>query len=123
MRNARRTRLTGALLACALACALAVAPMPLMAAVYKCTHDGQTVYSESPCGAGQQTVKPDVVVVPSSQPAQAHEAAQKSWGMKDLLHAVGLDSRDGIIFALLIGIPLSILAVFFMTRRSGPPPD
>lgn len=119
MRNARRTRLAGALLACT----LAMAPMPLMAAVYKCTQNGQTVYSESPCGAGQQMVKPDVVVVPSSQPAQAHEAGQKSWGMKDLLHAVGLDTRDGIIFALLIGIPLSVLAVFFMTRRSGPPPD
>lgn len=119
MRNARRTRITAALLACLLACA----PMPLMAAVYKCTQNGQTVYSEAPCGAGQQMVKPDIVVIPSSQPAQAQGAAGKSWGVKDLLHSLGLDSRDGIIFALLIGIPLSIAAVFFMTRRSGPPPD
>ena len=112
MRKTLHIRLLGA----ALACMLAGTSMPLMAAVYKCTHNGEITYSDTPCGANQQVLKPPpLVVIPSSHPAAAPGKSASS--TNGLLHKLGLDSRGGLIAALLFGIPLSILVVFFMTRK------
>jgi hypothetical protein len=115
MRKIARTRFLGAIPGAILAGMLALAPMPLMAAVYKCTHNGQTTYSEAPCGASQQTLKPDVVVVPAPQ---VTEAPKQSPSAKGWLQSMGLDSKSGLIAALLFGIPLSFVVIFFLTRKS-----
>ncbi len=117
MRNTARTLSSAAFPAFLglLACMLALAPMPLMAATYKCTRDGQTTYSDVPCGAGQQEVKGRVAVIPSPQP----EAAKKSSALSDLSAVAGMSARDMVIYGLLFGIPLSFVVVFFMSRRSG----
>ncbi len=117
MRNAARTQSSAALPAflTLLGCMLALAPMPLMAATYKCTRDGQVTYSDVPCGAGQQAVKSQVVVVPSTQ---GDAPAQKSSG-GGLSAVAGMSARDMVIYGLLFGIPLSFAVVFFMSRSSG----
>ena len=55
--------------------------------------------------------------MPSSQP-EAAPAKQSSWSAKGLLSSLGLDSKGGLIAALLFGIPLSIVGIFFLTRKS-----
>jgi ABC-type microcin C transport system permease subunit YejE len=118
MRIAVAPRLPGTrLLAVMLAGLLALAPMPLLAAVYKCERDNQVVYSDAPCGKNEQKIKPQVVVIPSSQPAAA-PPAKEAWSTKKLLKWLGLDSRSGVIAALLFGIPLSLVLIFFLTRKS-----
>ncbi len=107
-----RARLAGALLAGLLACT----PQFALAAVYKCEHNGQVTYSDTPCGKDQQKVQPQVVRVPSSQPPAA--PAQQPASAQGVLSTLGLDSRSGLITALLFGIPLSIILIFFLTRKS-----
>lgn len=112
MRKPTHTLLLGAVLACM----LAGTSMPLMAAVYKCTHNGEITYSDTPCGANQQVLKkPKLVVTPAAQPAAAPE--NQSSKSNVILNWLGLDSQGGLIAALLFGIPFSIIAVFFMTRK------
>jgi hypothetical protein len=114
MRKTACTRLPGLLLAGM----LALAPLPLMAAVYKCAHDGQVVYSDAPCGKNAQEIKPGVVVVPSAQPKAEAAPAEHASGAKGWLSSLGLDSKSGIIGALLFGIPLFFVVTFFLTRKS-----
>jgi Domain of unknown function (DUF4124) len=118
MRKTVRTPFLAALLSAALAGMLAIAPMPLMAAVYKCTQNGQTTYSETPCGGVQQALKPDVVIVPATQ---FTGAPKQSWSVKGWLQSMGLDGKDSVVGALLIVIPLSFGAVLFMSRKSHNP--
>lgn len=113
----RATTVTG-LSRLMLACMLALAPLPLMAAVYKCAHDGQITYSDEPCGKHAQTLKPGVVVVPSARPAPEAAPVKQSSGIKGWLSSLGLDSKGGLIAALLFGIPISFVIIFFLTRKS-----
>lgn len=113
MRRTLHTRL----LAAVVACTLAGASMPLMAAVYKCEQNGKATYSESPCGTNQKVLKqPQLVVAPAAQPAAA--PAKQSTTTNGVLKWLGLDSQSGIVAALLFGIPLSIIFIFFLTRKS-----
>lgn len=106
------TRLSGLFLACL----LAFTSMPLMAAVYKCNHNGQVVYADAPCGKTEQPMKTQVSVV---SPFAAPKApASQPWSVKGMLSSVGLDTTGGLIAALLFGIPLSFIIVFFLTRKS-----
>ncbi len=111
MRTHTRARFLGLLLAGMLACA----PMPLMAAVYKCVHNGQTTYSESPCTGAEPAMKPGVVVVPSTDFVGGEKKPRSA---KGVLSSLGLDTGYGVIGLLLFGIPLSIVLIFFLTRKS-----
>lgn len=101
-----------------LAALLALSPLPLMAAVYKCAHDGHVTYSDEPCGKHAQKLTPGVVVVPSARPAPEAAPVKKSPGVKGWLSSLGLDSKGGLIAALLFGIPISFVIIFFLTRKS-----
>jgi hypothetical protein len=109
MRKTACTLLPGLLLAAM----LALAPVPLLAAVYKCEHNGQVVYGDTPCGKAGQMMKAGVTVVPAIAPP-----AKPSSPVRDLVGALGLDTRGGVITALLFGIPLSFVIIFFLTRKS-----
>lgn len=108
-----RKPLLARLLSLTLSGMLALAPVPLLAAVYKCEHNGQVVYGDTPCGKTEQMMKAGVTVVPAFVPP-----ARPSSPVRDFLGSLGLDSRSGVVAALLFGIPLSFLIIFFLTRKS-----
>ncbi|HKB58420.1 MAG TPA: DUF4124 domain-containing protein [Gallionellaceae bacterium] len=92
---------------------LALAPLPLMAGVYKCEHGGQVIYSDAPCGKTGQAMKAGVTVVPAFAPP-----ARPSSNIRDFLDSLGLGGTSAVIAALLFGIPVSFLVIFFLTRKS-----
>ena len=113
--------------------ALLLLPGIAQATTYKCTKDGEVVYSASPCGKDAQEVKSQVQVMdsrpalvehPANSPATTTTAAQtltpgaapETKGSK-FLRKYGLDSKD-VIVAMLFLIPLSLIAIFFLTRGS-----
>lgn len=113
MRHTTRSRFLSLLLSGA----LALAPVPLLAAVYKCGHNGQVVYSDAPCGKNPREVNIQPVVVPSLAPEAA--PAKQPWSLRGLASSLGLDDGSGAIGALLFGIPLSFIAIFLLTRKSA----
>lgn len=113
---------------------LFIVPSVAMATTYKCTKDGETVYTSSPCGKDAQEVKSKVQVLetPSdlaerlstspattttaAKPTLTPGAAPETKGSK-FLAKYGLSTRD-VIVAMLVLVPLSLIAIFFVTRGS-----
>jgi len=111
-----------------------IVPGIATATTYKCTKDGEVVYSSTPCGKDAQEVKSKVQVLDappviteqlSKSPATTTTvstqhltpgAAPETKGSR-FLAKYGLSTND-VIVAMLFLIPISLLAIFFLTRGS-----
>jgi len=104
-----------------LAAALAAAPVLASADVYKCAADGQTTtYSSIPCDnrkparpetqTTQTTVPADRVSVIHYEPVQPKANATPG--------NFGLDVKDTLTIALMILIPVGMVMLMFMSRKS-----
>ena len=98
-----------------MSCMLALAPLPLMAEVYKCKQDGKTTYSTSPCSGKPVPVATELSITPAYQPAQPTAGAGSSGGQP---RAPGMDGTDVVTLMLLLLVPLSFAVIFFMSRKS-----
>ncbi len=97
-----------------LLCAM-LAFSPVFATTYKCVDDNGTTYSNTPCGKDAQEVKGVVSVTPPFVPPE--RAKTNSGGTFAQLHDM---SGQDLLIALLLGlIPLSIIAMVVMSRKSA----
>lgn len=108
MRITLRARLASLLMSCM----LALAPLPLMAEVYKCKRDGKYTYSTTPCGAKQLQVATELSVTPGYQ----RTGSASSGGMH---LTMGLSAQAMIPLVLLLMVPLAFAVGLFLWRRSS----
>ncbi len=113
-----------------LSLALAAAPLAANADVYKCVTDGQTTYSSTPCNT---KAAPQVQTSPNQlPPLPAAPTTQTTVSSKQVstLHyepveqessksgMLGFDMRDGLTIALMVIVPVFMVTLLFMSRRT-----
>lgn len=114
MMHVSSARLLRTLLQCTLlGVVMLFATGPAFATVYKCVDaDEHVAYSSEPCGKQAQEVNAPISVTP---PFVAPEASATQSGLLDKLGLGGTEAVTGLLFAL---IPISLLAMFVLSRKS-----
>jgi len=108
-----KTGISRPLLGIFLAGALVLAPASAPAATYKCVENSVITYKDAPCGDNgrEMTGKVSVVTPVQSEP-------KEGGGVSALLERIGLSGKEAVVGLLLILIPLSLIFVFVLSRKS-----
>lgn len=104
---------------------LATAPAAAHADVYKCVSDGQTSYSSTPCDTKGTLAQPQVAPVTQTtinakQVSVMHyEPVESESSKSGVLSKLGLDSKDAITIVLMLLVPVALVTVMFMSRKTS----
>jgi hypothetical protein len=105
---------------------LAAAPVLASADVYKCVADNQTVtYSSTPCDSKKPTLAQPLpapttqTTVSSKNVSVVHNDNLEQDDSKPLSGKLGLDLKDVITIVLMILVPVALVTLMFMSRKSS----